>query len=117
MAGRVPNFSSTRPRRSSVWGGSAGLADGGAAPGRNGPKYFSGGAVFRRDIAEHQENGVVGDVIGFEEFLHVGKVGGVEVVKIAVEIMRVGPIAEGDGRHVEPRETAVRLVEDVDADF
>ena len=49
--------------------------------------------------------------------MHIGEAGGVEVGEIAVEIMRVGPIAEGDRRQVQPRKSAIGLIEHVDADF
>ncbi len=68
-------------------------------------------------VAEHQEHGIVGHVIGFEEGLNVEEIGGVEIGEIAIEIVGVGPIAEGYRRQVEPGEAAVRLIHDVDADF
>jgi hypothetical protein len=52
-----------------------------------------------------------------KEILYVGKSCGVEVSKIAVKIMRVGPIAKRHRRQIEPGKTAVGLVHDVDADF
>ena len=52
-----------------------------------------------------------------KEFLHVGERGGVEIGEIAVEIVRVGPVAKRDGRKIEPRKAAVGLVHHVDADF
>ena len=69
------------------------------------------------EIAEHQEHGVIRRVVGVKEFLHVGERGGVEIGEIAVEIVRVGPVAKGDGRKIEPRKAAVGLVHHVDADF
>ena len=70
-----------------------------------------------RDVAEHQQHRVRRRVVGAEELLHVAERGGVEVGEIAVEIVRVGPVAKSDGRHIEPGEAAVGLVEHVDADF
>ena len=52
-----------------------------------------------------------------KEFLHVGERRGVEIGEISVEIVRVGPVAKRDGRQIEPRKAAVRLVHHVDADF
>ena len=52
-----------------------------------------------------------------EEFLHVGERGSVEIGEIAVEIVGVRPVAERDGRKIEPRKAAVGLVHHVDADF
>ena len=70
-----------------------------------------------RDIAKDQEDGVRWRVVGTEELLHVGEGGGIEIGEIAVKIMGIGPIAESDGRHIEPGKSAVGLIEDVDADF
>ena len=52
-----------------------------------------------------------------EESADVRESGRIEIGKIAVEIVRVGPITKRDGRKVEPGETAVGLVHHVDADF
>ena len=49
--------------------------------------------------------------------MHVGESGGVEIGEITVEIVGVGPIAEGYGRKIQPRKAAVGLVHHVDADF
>ena len=119
MAGRVPNFSSTRPRRSSVCGGSVGSAKGGCWAGGNRAEIFfgEGQAVLRRDVAEHQQHGVVRHVIRLEKFLNVGKICGVEIVKIAVKIVGICPIAEGDRGHIEPGKAAIRLIQNVDANF
>src|SRR5277367_6553852 len=62
------------------------------------------------EIAKHEQYGVIGRVVGAEEFLNVGECSGVEIDEIAVEIMGVGPISKSDGRQIEPRETAVGLV-------
>src|SRR5712692_8841968 len=56
-------------------------------------------------VAEDEQHGVVGGVVSPEERLHVGEAGGVEIGEIAVKIVSVGPIAEGDGRKIEPRKT------------
>ena len=49
--------------------------------------------------------------------MHVGERGGVEIGEITVEIVGVGPIAEGYRRKIQPRKAAVGLVHHVDADF
>ena len=49
--------------------------------------------------------------------MHVGEAGGIKIGKIAVEIVRVGPIAKRHGRKIEPREAAIGLVHDIDANF
>jgi hypothetical protein len=74
-------------------------------------------AFVRFHIAEHEKYGIVRYVVGLEEGLHVGEIGSVEIGEIAVEIVSVGPVAEGDGGQIEPRKSAVRLVHHVDADF
>ena len=119
MAGSGPNFSSTSPRRSSVWGGSLTSACGSFGCGGISSKYrFARAKAFGRlEIAEHQQHGVIRRVVGVKEFLHVGERGGVEIGEIAVEIVRVGPVAKRDGRQIEPRKAAVGLVHHVDADF
>ena len=38
-------------------------------------------------------------------------------MKIAVKIVGIGPVAKGDGRHIEPGKSPIRLVEHVDANF
>ena len=73
--------------------------------------------LLRGDVAQDQQDRIRGRVVGAEELLHVAERGGVQIGEIAVEIVRVGPIAESDGRHVEPGKAAVGLVEHVDADF
>ena len=82
-------------------------------------KYFCGeGEAFAGlYVAENEKHGVVGHVVGLEECLDVGKIGGVEIGEIAVEIVGVGPVAEGDRRKIEPGKAAVGLVHHVDADF
>src|ERR1700730_121681 len=68
-------------------------------------------------IAEDQEHGVVRRVVRFKEGLHVGKAGGIEVGKVAVEIVSVGPVSKGNGREIEPGKPAIRLVQNTDAYF
>src|SRR5262249_19110825 len=67
--------------------------------------------------AKYQQHGVVRNVVGTKECLHIGQAGRIEVGKIAIKIVRVGPVPKGDGRHVEPREASVGLVHDIDSDF
>ncbi len=74
-------------------------------------------ASARIEIADHHQYGVIRRVVRVEEFADVGQRGGVEIGEIAVEIVRVGPIAKSDGRQIEPGEAAVGLVHHVDADF
>ena len=74
-------------------------------------------AFLRLYIAQHQQHGVIGHVVRLEKCLHVSQVRGIEISKITVKIMRVRPIAKSDRRHVQPRETAIRLVHHVDANF
>ena len=74
-------------------------------------------AFFRLHITQDEQHGVIRHIVRFEKALHVSQVGGIKIGKITVEIVRVGPITEGHGRHVEPGETAIRLVHDVDANF
>ena len=52
-----------------------------------------------------------------EERPHVVERGRVEVREVAVEVVRVVPVLIRRHRQVDPREPAVRLVEDVDLDF
>ena len=74
--------------------------------------------AFRRfDITKNKQHGVVGHIISLEKGLNVPEVRGIQVREIAVEIVRVGPVAKGNRWHVEPGESAVRFVHDVDADF
>ena len=74
-------------------------------------------AFVRIDVAEDQQDGIRGRVIRLEEFLDVLESRGVEIVEIAVKIVRVGPVAIGDRRKIEPGKAAVGLVEHVDAHF
>ena len=76
-----------------------------------------GEAFGRFHVADDQEDGIVGRVVSVEEGLHVGERGGIEVGKVTVEIVGVGPIAKSDWRKIEPGKTAVGLVHHVDADF
>ncbi len=76
------------------------------------------GKTFGRiEVADHDQDGVVRRVVGVEEMLDVGERGRVEIREIAVEIVGVRPIAEGDRRQIEPGETAVGLIHHVHADF
>ncbi len=72
---------------------------------------------FGSDVAEHQQNGVRWRIVGAEKLLHVVESGGVQIGKIAVEIVRVGPVAKGYRRHIQPGKTAIGLVQHVDANF
>ena len=74
-------------------------------------------ALVRIHVAEDQQDGIGRRVVRLEKFLDVVQRGRVEIVKIAVKIVRVGPVAVGDGRKIEPRKSAVGLIEDVDAHF
>ncbi len=71
----------------------------------------------RIDVSENQQNRIRRRVICFKEFLDVIQSGRVQIVKIAVKIVGVRPIAIGDRRKIEPGKTAVGLVEHVDAHF
>src|SRR6266404_3058135 len=72
---------------------------------------------FGFHVAKNEEHGIVRRVVRFEKGLHVGETGGIEISKISIKIVGVGPIAKGDGRKIEPGKAAVRLVQDIDADF
>ena len=119
MPGSVPNFSSTTPRRSSICGGSSISAGGGCGPDGMPAKWRSAkvNAFVGVDVAENQQDRIRRRVVRVEEFLHVGERGGVEVVKVAVKIVRIGPIAKRHGRQIEPGKAAVGLIEHVDANF
>ena len=69
------------------------------------------------DVSEDQQDRIRGRVIRLEEFLDVIQSRGVEIVKIAVKIVGVRPVAVGDRGKIEPGKSAVGLVEHVDADF
>ncbi len=69
------------------------------------------------EVARHDERGVARRVEGLEERLGVLEGRGVEVLEVAVEVVRVEPVLVRDLRHVEPREPAVRPVQDVDLDL
>ena len=71
----------------------------------------------RFEIAQHQEHGIIRRVIGAEKSLHIVQCCGIEIVEITIKIVRVGPIAEGHGRQVQPRKSAVGLIHHVNADF
>src|SRR6202021_2264256 len=77
-------------------GGFRGFGEGGGgASGDRAEMFFGEGeAVFWRDVAEHQQDGVARDVVGFEECLDVGEIRGVQVVKVAVKVGPVGPVGE-----------------------
>ena len=83
------------------------------------PKYLRthSSVCFGVDVADDDEHRVVRRVVGLEELLDVAERRGVEVLEVAVEVVRVVPVGVGELRQVEPRETAVRLVEHVDLDF
>src|SRR6185437_8881915 len=68
-------------------------------------------------VADHDQHSVVGRIVGIEKRADVGERSGVEIGKVAVKIVRVGPVAKRDGRQIEPGKAAVRLVQNVDADF
>ena len=68
-------------------------------------------------VSEDQQDGVRWRVVRLEEFLDVIERGGVEVVEVPIKIVRIRPVAVGDGRQIEPRKSAVGLIEDVDAHF
>ena len=74
-------------------------------------------AFFGSDVADHQQDGIRGRIVSAEKLLHVVERGGVEIGKIAVEIVRVGPVAKGHRRQIEPGKTAVGLIQHVDANF
>ena len=69
------------------------------------------------EIADDHEHGVARRVERLEEVLHVGQGRGLQVLQVAVEVVRVVPVGVGVLRHVEPREPAVRLVQHVDLDL
>ena len=71
----------------------------------------------RFEIAQHQEHSIIRRVVGAEKSLHIVERGGVEIVEIAIKIVRVGPIAERHWRQVQPGKSAVRLIHHVDANF
>ena len=52
-----------------------------------------------------------------EKSSHIVRICGIEIGEIAVEIMSVRPIPKRDGRQIEPREAAVRLIQNVYANF
>ena len=68
-------------------------------------------------VSKNQQHGVRRSVVGLEKLLDVIERGGVEIVKVAVKIMRIGPVTVSDGRKIEPGKSAVGLIEDVDTDF
>ena len=84
-----------------------------------GPKYCSIHCVRLGgiEVADDHERGVVGRVVGVEELLHVLQRGRVEIRQVAVEVVRVVPVVIRQLRHVEPREAAVGLVQDVHLDL
>ena len=49
--------------------------------------------------------------------LHVLERGGVEIGEIAVKIVRVGPVAKGHRREIEPGKAAIGLIQHVHANF
>ncbi len=95
------------------------IGEGRRGAGRNIAEIFlgEGEAFVGFHVAENKQDGVVWGVVSLEEGLHVGEAGGVEIGEIAVEIVGVGPVAEGDRWEVKPGESAIRLIQDVDADF
>src|SRR6202011_4324374 len=68
-------------------------------------------------ISKNQQHGVRRSVVRLEKLLDVIECRGVQIVKIAVKIMRIRPVTVSDGGKVEPGKSAVGLIEDVDADF
>ena len=88
-------------------------------PSRYALKIFSrqNDAFRRLHVAEHQQHGIVGEVVGVKESLHVGQIGCIQVSKIAVKIVRVRPIAKRHRRHIQPGKSAIGLVHHVDANF
>ena len=87
--------------------------------GRNAPEIAprKNKALVGRDIADHEQHRIGRRIVSAEKLLHVIEGGRVEIGKIAVKIVRIGPVAKCDWRQVEPRKTAVGLIEDVDTDF
>ena len=106
-------------RFSFSWRGSVMSGFGGELRGRDRGEVLLDPALRLRrvEIADDDEHRVVGRVEGLEELRHVLERGGVEVLQVAVEVVRVVPILVGVLRQVEPREAAVGLVEDVDPDL
>ena len=68
-------------------------------------------------IAEDQQDSIGRRVVCLKEFLDVIERRSVEIVEIAVEIVRIGPVAIRDGGKIEPWESAVGLIQHVDAHF
>ena len=84
-----------------------------------GAKYFSIQAFVcgRLEVADDDQHRVVRRVEGLEEVRDVLERGGVEVLQVAVEVVGVVPVRVGVLRQVEPGESAVGPVQDVDLDL
>ncbi len=119
IAGRVASLSSLVARFSFSWRGSEMSAFGGSGDGRDrGEVLLNPGLRLRRvEVADDDEHGVARRVEGLEEARDVLERRRVEVVEVAVEVVRVVPVRVGVLRKIQPRESAVGLVEDVDLDL
>ena len=82
-------------------------------------KYFSIQvfACVGFEVAGDHQRGVVRRVVRLEERPHVVERRRVEVLEIAVEVVRVVPVLVRRHRQVDPREPAVGLIQDVDLDL
>jgi hypothetical protein len=69
------------------------------------------------EVPGDRDDGVAGRVVLVEELGRVGDGGGLEVVERAVPVVRVRVGVEHDRGQLQPREPAVRPVQDVDADL
>ena len=76
-----------------------------------------GERLRRVDVAGHDQHRVTRRVVGFEELPHVAQRCRVEMLEIAVEVVRVVPVGVRHLRQIEPREPAIGLIEDVDLDL
>jgi hypothetical protein len=72
---------------------------------------------FEIEVASHRDDGVADRVVLVEELGRVGDGGRFEVVERAVPVVGVRVGVEHDGRQLQPREPAVRPVQDIDANL
>src|SRR5205807_8421437 len=65
------------------------------------------------ESADDRQRSIVWGVVGLEKLLHIRESGCLDVFQVAVEVVRVVPVAVGVLRHVEPWESTIRTVEDI----
>ena len=68
-------------------------------------------------VAKDQQHGIRRGIVRLVKLLYIVECRRIEIVKIAVKIMRVGPVAVSDRRKIEPGKSAVGLIQHVDAYF